>query len=185
MPTTGSRKEEHLKLWQRLKRIWTMPGKDQDMPYSIVLLLRTRRMFSQEELQTASERGWDRSFDGQADPMYFVVQKKAITMIKVGAHLLTLLHANQTYLGDPEEVCKQLPREEQRKAWLDHQAWVSLDFLNLELPKAEAYETLARLAEQLVDGNCSAVCLPEEQIVMPNDGTAEEGLRFIIARQLF
>ncbi len=33
--------------------------------------------------------------------------------------------------------------------------------------------------------NCAAVFLPDKNIMMPNDGTAEEGLRLLINKRMF
>jgi hypothetical protein len=173
-----------VKLWKKLKRLFIKPEKSEAMPYSLVLLQRRPHRFSQVDVQAAAERGWGRSFDGQADPMYFVGQKGAVTMVKAGRYLLNILHASETYFGDPQGIAKQLPQEEQKKAWLEHHAWVALDFWNLDLPRAEAYENLARLAIQLADSNCSGVFLPRDEVLMPNDGTAEEGLHLLMKREL-
>lgn len=48
----------------------------------------------------------------------------------------------------------------------------------------EAYASLARLALQLGDPNCTAIFLPVKNLLMPNDGTAEEGLRLLIKKEL-
>jgi hypothetical protein len=102
-----------------------------------------------------------------------------------------VIQANSPYLEDVEAVAKQLPQEEQKRAWLEHKAWASLDHLNEQTSKskdrtkrAESYSVLARFALQLGNENCSAVYLPKEQILMPNDGTAEEGLRLLIRKEL-
>jgi hypothetical protein len=173
------------KVWRRAKRIWTKEEKNEEMPYSLVLLLREPHIYSSSELQRAAERAWRRSFDGKADPMYFVVTKGPTSMVKIGSHVVNVLHAAQTYLDDPQATAEQLPQLDQKKAWLEHQAWAALDFWNLELPKQDAYQTLAKLSLQLADRNCSAIFLPRDEILMPNDGTAEEGLQLLSERALF
>jgi len=112
------------------------------MPYSIVLLLREPHVSTQAELQAAGERGWGRRFDGETDPMYFVVQQADVTMMKAGTHVVQLLHAAQPYLGDVEEISGRLPRQEQKQAWLEHGAWAALDLWDRKPPKAEAYAGL-------------------------------------------
>ena len=106
-------------------------------------------------------------------------------MVKAGRYLTQISHASESYLGDTHAIAKQLPQEEQRKAWLEHSAWVALDSWNLELAKAEAYDALARLALKLADSNCSGIYLPRDEVMMPNDGTAEEGLHLLIKRELW
>jgi hypothetical protein len=77
---------------RRLRKLGKNP-EEQEMPYSIVLLLREPHFFTEVELLAAGERGWDKCFDGKADPMYFVVQKETVTMLKAGGHVVQLLHA--------------------------------------------------------------------------------------------
>jgi hypothetical protein len=158
----------------------------ENMPHSIVLLMREPRAFTKSELQAAGERGWGKRFDGEEDAMYFVVQSDVLTVLKAGKYVVQLLQMNQPYAGDLEAVAKNLPREEQKKAWFQHQAWSSLDLWNSaksssrDLPKKEAYTVLARFALQLGDANCSAIYFLKEGWMMPNDGVAEEGLRRLI-----
>jgi hypothetical protein len=40
------------------------------------------------------------------------------------------------------------------------------------------------LALQLGDPNCTAIFVPVKDIMMSNDGTAEEGLRLLINKEL-
>jgi hypothetical protein len=158
---------------------------EQEMPYSIVLLFRTFMPLSKEDLQSAAERGWQKPFDGEHDPMYLVYVSGEHAFVKAGSHVIKVLSMSQPYLGDPEKVADQLPHSEQRSAWKNHRAWVALDFWNLELPMADAYEMLSRLSLQLLSDGCCGVFLPKEEVFMPNDGTAEEGLQLLLERSLF
>ena len=167
-------------LLRHLRKLWKTK-EEHEMPYSIVLLLRQPHIFAKIELQAAGERSWGKPFDGKADPMYFVVQKETVTMLKAGTHVVQLLHADQPYLGDRRQVSDRLPRKEQKQVWMAHTAWAALDLWDREPSKEEAYAVLARFAAQLTDGNCCAVYLPKDNVLMPNDGAAEEGLRMLLA----
>jgi hypothetical protein len=57
---------------------------EQEMPYSVVLLLRGYLSLSEHELQLAAERGWAMSFDGKRDPMYFVSVPGKHGFVKAG-----------------------------------------------------------------------------------------------------
>jgi hypothetical protein len=160
------------------------PKVEQAIPCSIVLLLQEFHFFTADELRAAGEVGWRKRFDGVEDPMYFVVQKGGVTMIKAGTFVFHVLHSPNPYLADVESVANQLPQPEQRKAWQAHTAWVSVDSWNLDLGKREAYAAIARLAMNMADSNCTGVYLPGEEMFMPNDGTADEGMRFILAGEL-
>jgi hypothetical protein len=93
-------------------------------------------------------------------------------MIKAGGNVVNFLQPDQPYMCDRPGVAKQLPREEQKRAWVEHKAWAALDLLNKEISEAEAYATLARFALHLGDANCTGVFLPQGGVLMPNDGTA-------------
>ena len=76
-----------------------------------------------------------------------------------------------------------MPHQEQKRAWLAHGAWAALDLWDEKPSKKEAYAVLTRFALHLADANCSAIFLPKDHVLMPNDGTAEEGLRRLLAEE--
>ena len=128
----------------------------------------------------AGRLGFGKSFDGVEDPMYFVVQQSFVTMIKAETHMMHVLHQRRPYLNDKETVAKSLFLREQREAWMAHTAWASIDMLSTEVPNSEAYVTLAQFILQLADQNCSAILLPKHNVLLTNDGEAEEWLRDLI-----
>lgn len=177
-----------MKFLTKLRNFWSKGQHEGEDPYSIVLLLREPHFFTSDEIEVAGKRGFGISFDGNEDPMYFVSQSGKITFIKAGKHVVHVIHAKTPYLDEPKvEVANQLPQPEQKEAWLAHSAWAALDLINLrkEISKSDAYSTLAKFALHLGDSNCTGIYLPSEQVMMPNDGTAEEGLRFLIRKELF
>jgi len=144
--------------------------------------------FSEKELQAAGERGWRKKFDGDEDPMYFVSANPPIlTVVKAGPHIIRVTSIPKRYADDDEFALSQLPQPEQKKAWTKHHACTVLDLFNdlangseRKIPDTEAYSSLAKLALQLGDANCTAIFIPIKNIMMPNDGTAEQGLRLLI-----
>ena len=144
------------------------------MPFSIVFLLKEPHRFAKEELQAAAESAWGKKFDGTEDPMYFVFQQGEFTIVKPGAHVISVLRQPHPYADNRR--LGWLPRIEQKKAWVNHTAWASLDLVNSQLPRDEAYKLLATLAIPLVSVNCTGVYLPKNSMLFPNDGTLEEGL---------
>jgi hypothetical protein len=151
------------------------------MPCSIVLLLRQFHYFTNDELMEAGSRGFGKSFDGVEDPMFFVVQKGPITLLKAGRYGMNVLHRRGAYLDDDKaEIAEGFVFKRQKNAWLAHSAWASVDMLNRETPNAEAYAVLSRFALQMADQNCSAVFLPKHNILLTNDGQAEEWLHGMI-----
>jgi hypothetical protein len=94
------------------------------------------------------------------------------------------------YADDDEYALSRLPLQNQKKAWTEHRACAFLDLFNdfssesRRIPDAEAYASLAKLALQLGNPNCAAIFVPIKNIMMPNDGTAEQCLRLMINREL-
>lgn len=157
---------------------------------SIVMMQRVAHYFTEKELQIAGERGWGKKFDGKEDPMYFVSANPSLTIVKAGAHAIRVTSIPTRYADDDEYALASLPRPEQKRAWTEHHACASLEFFNdyesgKRVPDEEAYASLAKLALQLGDPNCTAIYLPDKNVMMPNaDGTAEKGLRLLINKGL-
>jgi hypothetical protein len=156
---------------------------------SIVIMQRKAHRFNEEELRDAGERGWGKKFDGKEAPMYFVsADHAALTVVKAGPHIIRVTSIPTRYADNDEYVLSQLPQPEQKKAWIEHPACAFLDFFNdLEsrsIPDAEAYASLAKLALQLGDPNCTAIFVPIKNIMMPNDCAAEQGLRLLINKEM-
>lgn len=123
--------------------------------------------------------------------MYLVFADSPIlTVVKAGPHIVRVTCLPGRYVDDDEYALAQLPQPKQKQAWIQHHAFVFLELFNdlssksRGIQDAEAYSSLAKLALQLGDPNCSAILVPVKNIMMPNDGTAEEGLRLLINKKL-
>jgi hypothetical protein len=127
-----------------------------------------------------------RKFEGIEDPMWFVGASKSLTMLKAGKYVVRLNQVDQPYSGDMQASARDLPREEQKRAWFEHQAWFSLDFWNdlssaeIKLSDKEVYAALSKFAIQFGDDNCCAIYFPNKGWMLPNDGSAEDELRRLI-----
>jgi hypothetical protein len=163
-----------------LRRLFTRQAVDESQFCSIVLLLREPHFFRREELMEAGCVGFGKRFDGEEDPMYFVVQDAPVTMMKAGIYAMHLQHHHQPYLGDKEAAAKTLFLKRQQDAWLAHTAWASIDLWNQDVSNSDGYTALARFAINLADQNCSGVFLPKHNILLTNDGQAEEWLHDLI-----
>jgi hypothetical protein len=92
------------------------------------------------------------------------------------------------YGHDDEYALSHLPQPEQKKAWNEHHACALLELFNdssseIRVSDADAYASLAKLALQLGDPNCTAIFVPIRNFMMPNDGAAEQGLRLLINKE--
>ena len=181
-----------MKLVEMFKSLVAMASRSEAAEIrSIVIMQRKAHWFSEEELRAAAERGWGRKFDGKEDPMYFVsADHSVLDVVKAGPHIIRVTFIPARYAEDDEYALSQLPQPEQKKAWTEHRACALLDLFNdfeiksRRIPDAEAYASLAKLALQLGDPNCAAVFVPIKNIMMPNDGTAEQGLRLLMNKEL-
>jgi hypothetical protein len=167
-------------IFRLIGQLFTKRRINEDDFCSIVLLLRESHFFTREEVMEAGRLGFGKAFDGKEDPMHFVVQDGHVTMLKAGTYIMHVLHQREPYLGDKDGVAKTLLLKRQKAAWLAHTTWASIDVWNKEIPNAEAYTALARFALNLADANCSAVFLPKHNILLTNDGQAEEWLHGLI-----
>ena len=168
-------------LWARLRR--PSPSDEDEMPFSMVLLLRRSSLFTEDELNAAGQRAWNVPFSHADKSMYCVMPATPnITLIKSGNYLFNLIQEDSFYLGPIEEIAPQLPRPEQQLAWRQHTSWAAWDLMNKDVTKKEAYAVIARWVIELVHGNCVGVYLPKESLFFPNNGPAEDKLRKYIKK---
>jgi hypothetical protein len=139
-------------------------------PLSMVLLLRAPHLFSEEELRRAAERAWHITFTSEAkESMHCVVQSGKVTMMKAGPHGLNFFYYALPYVENPSANVAWLPQEAQREAWLQHSACFGVDYLNEGVSVQLGYCVLAQLVSEMLDGNCTAVYIPQEQALFPNN----------------
>lgn len=154
-------------LWSRLFRT---------APVSMVLLLRKPIFFSNERLSAAVEQAWgDMLTRGSSD--HFVTRSEDKSVVYVKPHMISLLNSNKPYFNvDPNEHAKTLPQTSQQKAWREHRAWISLDYISSGRDIELEYSTLARLAVEMADENCSGLYIPRERSFVPNDLSLRDAL---------
>lgn len=142
---------------------------DNEGPDSMVLLLKQEHFFSDQELRGAAEKAWNRTFEDNEDSRHFIVQRGRVTFVKVGPHVLNILHRAAPYLeiGDAE-LKEFLPENEREEAWRAHHAWCAVDYLAKETDEQTKYCVLAALVAEMVDGNCCGVWMPKVSGFIPN-----------------
>lgn len=138
-------------------------------PTSVVLLLRKPHFFTSGELRVAAEKAFRRNFESGKNSRHFIVQEGWVTFIKVGPHVLNLLHKAAPYRElDDTDLKEFLPEEERQEAWRAHHAWCAIDYWNQDIDEETKYCVLAALAAEMVDENCSGVWVPKESSFIPN-----------------
>jgi hypothetical protein len=150
---------------------------DDDMPYSIVMLLRSPFVLSEEILKIAASKAFGVPYDG-SNEMYFVGWHPRLKTVKAGPSLISVLEAEKPYLGDSVEVTQGFKNKRLQEAWIEHQTSVAIDLMNGDVPKKEAYMVLAKSVAELLDARCAGIYLPKEnQFTIQSDGSAELHLR--------
>jgi hypothetical protein len=148
-----------------------------DMPYSIVMLLRSPFAMSEEVLSHAASKAYGVPYDGSLE-MYFVLKSPLLTTVKSGTSAIKVLEVAKPYLGEPDEVARGFEDARLSAAWREHRAWAAFDLMNRNMPKKEAYRVLAALVAELLDARCAGIYLPKEnQFTIQSDGAATAHLQ--------
>jgi hypothetical protein len=142
-----------------LRRSLTSPNKNksENLPVSMVLLLRESRFLTLDQLRSAGERAFGVHFSGEMSAPHCVFQKVLFTLMKAGPHTLSFLNYTKPYGDHLDEFGRAMPMASQRQAWAEHTAWTAVDYakggIDLELEHA----VLAGLCIEMLDGNCVGV----------------------------
>jgi hypothetical protein len=150
---------------------------DDDLPCSIVMLLRSPFAMSKEVLEIAASKAYRVPYNGSRE-MYFVVRSPQLTVVKAGRSVIKVLEMVGPYFDDPPEVARGFADSRLESAWREHRAWIAFDLLNRDVSKKHAYQVLSALVAQLMDARCSGIYLPKEnQFTIQSDGSAAMHLR--------
>ena len=160
-----------------LKRLFRKEQDEDDMPCSIVMLLRSPFAMSKEVLEVAASRAYGMPYDG-SQQMYFVFQQPQLTLVKAGNIAIKLLQIGRPYFDDHESVAQGFEDARLRSAWIQHRGWAAFDVMNEGLSKKEAYRALAPLIAELIDARCAGIYLPKDRLfTIQSDGSAATHLR--------
>jgi hypothetical protein len=166
-----------MNLFALIQRLVGKKQPDDDMPYSIVLLLQSPFVMSEELLKGAASKAYGIPYDG-SNEMYFVSFNPILKTVKAGSLLINLLEIENPYLGDPAEVAKGFNNKRLEDAWKKHSTWIAFDLINRDISRAQAYRGLAVLVAELLDTRSVGIYLPKEnQFTIESDGSAAEHLR--------
>jgi hypothetical protein len=157
------------------------PGKDSDLPVSMVLLLRESRFPTLDQLRLAAERAFGTSFAGGKESQHCVIQAVLFTLIKAGPHTLSFLNYTKPYGDDSPDFGKKMPKASQRQAWAEHTAWTAVDYVKGSVDLELEYAVLAKLCAEMFDANCTGLYVPRERMFIPNDGSLQVELRRVAA----
>ena len=124
-----------------------------------------------ERLRIAAEKAFAIPFTGGDDAKNFVTQDGGVTLLKVGAHILSLPAQFRRYEAAPEFANNLVPIEAQRNAWGKHTAWAAVDYVSGSATGGtdvhQQHCLLAKLCAEVIDDNCTGVYIPIRQLVLP------------------
>ena len=156
-----------------LRRSLASPDKNksENLPVSMVLLLRESHFLTLEQLRSAGERAFGVPFSGDMSAPHCVFQKVLFTLMKAGPHTLSFLNYTKPYGDRPNEFGRAMLTASQRQAWAEHTAWTAVDYAEGGIDLELEYAVLAGLCAEMLDANCVGVYVPRERMFIPNDGS--------------
>jgi hypothetical protein len=158
------------------------------MGVSILLLQKRLNRFSNEELNSAMQRGWRRPYDEQKFFACSIFDGDG-ALLKVGTFYVTMQHFDRR-LERKELGEMELPD------WAVHSAYSSIEYkCPGGVPEGEArdkmYGFLALVCGELITDNSSGIFFLEERVAIPNDARLRDRLHsgqplnpFALAAQL-
>ena len=161
--------------------------KEGDLPVSMVLLLREPRFPTLDQLRSAGERAFGTRFSDDKESRHFVAEVVLFTIMKAGDHALSFLNYTKPYGGDqfPPQFARLLPKPSQQQAWVEHTAWIAVDYVKSGRDLELEYAVLAAVCAQMIDLNCLGLYIPRERSLVPNDGSLIRELQRIAMSHSF
>jgi hypothetical protein len=168
--------------WDRARKLISSSANkpDQDESYTaIVVMLRRLRSLPESTLQQVSEKAWGVEFNRAEYWPNIVVGGESSAIVKLGKQVFTVRGFAKFYGEqlDPE-FSRSIPDPRCRRAWTDHSAFLSLDYIRGSGSLAE-YKFMARFVAELLDDDCTGVLLPALNSILPNLPGLTERLRNI------
>jgi hypothetical protein len=178
-PSTISKAERRLSIWKKVGQIFRRSTKHEEF-VSIVILLGEPRDLPEYVLRAAAERAWKCKFEGTDENPDFVMQKNDHSVVCAGGHFLTVVNSARPYGDNPVKQAEVMKDVGQRKAWLEHRGFTSIDYVRaipLPISLQDKYAVLAKLAAELLRADYTGICLPGENQIIPAHADLENQLR--------
>jgi len=169
-----------MRIREKIRGLWTrFWGEDHDF-ISVVLFLSRPRTLTKISLNQAAARVRNQ-VSIRNTKTEFVVINGPVILVQSRGHLLNVLSAARPYISDKEGFIKTRKNIEVCDAVLKHNAWLSVDYISggkgRDIPVDARYRAAARLAAELLEDDCLAVCLPDKDVVVPVSSNTTELLR--------
>lgn len=172
-----------MSFWSRLKSWFTFwKAKEEPKLLSLVWLLSEPRELDDQELARHVLSAWGIDLtdtDGEAQEFVAGFPPALIIRLRECTFLVNVFPT--PYVRDKAKTAEALGELRRQKALLEHEAWLSVDFLGDRPsdPNEERaiYRRLGRLMAELADESCLALYVPETGQLLPFDAELPGRLR--------
>ena len=141
----------------------------EELMVSLVALLPELPYFDASILARLAGEAWG-AFVGTEEveeETAFIVGESPHFLAKFENYFFAIHYVDTPYFESPEEINDYAPDSRIQKAILDHEAWISIDLLQIDdekeehAGKREAYRLIGKLLAELIDVYCLAIFCPE------------------------
>ncbi|HYE31439.1 MAG TPA: DUF2314 domain-containing protein [Methylomirabilota bacterium] len=113
-----------------------------------------------------------------------IVGAPPVFMIHTKDQMFNLNSIPSPYFEEVDELAEATPDTRLRKVFVDHQAWISVDYLfalgleeDADVDEDEIYEKIGKLMAELASDECLALLCPETEQIIPYTPEVAERLR--------
>jgi uncharacterized protein YegJ (DUF2314 family) len=145
---------------------------------SIVMLLPRPQALTGERLGAAVQRAHGPSA-GENDQILQPIKEGHAFLLKLGRHILTVNNSFNPYFDDPAAAAASVPELRRRKAFAEHRAWRSVDYIagSFQSDAEKAYGILGKLSAELLDDGYLGLYFPQTNEIVPASSALVDKLR--------
>jgi uncharacterized protein YegJ (DUF2314 family) len=147
---------------------------------SMVTLLSAPQTLSEDYLATLVERAYGPdSHEDATGRILQAIKPGHAYFLKLGPHLFNVINSFNPYSDNPAERAAIIPELRRRRAFAEHHAWRSVDYLSgpYKAEAAKAYEVLGKLSAEFLSAGYLGLYFPSTNEVVPASPTLAEKLR--------
>ena len=152
-----------------------------DQFLSIVILLPDSQLLTEDRLSGAAEKAYEPADKGAStERILQAIKPGHAYFLKVGPHLLNVINSFHPYFGnDLSERAANIPELRRRKAFTEHHAWRSVDYLSgpHKTDAVKAYEVLGKLSAEFLSAGYLGLYFPLTNEIVPASPALPEKLR--------
>jgi uncharacterized protein YegJ (DUF2314 family) len=151
---------------------------------SIVILLSEPQTLSERNLGEAVESAYGHPEKlSSSDGSLHAIKPGFAYFLKIGPHLLQILNTFNPYVDDPVGDAATIPELRRRKAFAEHRAWMSVDYLRgpYKAAASKAYGLLGKLSAELLSEDYLGLYFPDANEIVPAAPNVAQKLRAFVS----